>query len=63
MKLWVSSESCYFQGNYTQVKYDGKCDCYEEFIGPIEIEPIGFTIILFLAFILVVQTVGMFLHR
>ncbi|VDP06155.1 unnamed protein product [Soboliphyme baturini] len=49
--------------NYTIIKWDSDTRKYEQVQEPLKVEPIGFTIILFLSLILIVQTSGMLLHR
>jgi chitin synthase len=49
--------------NYTWNKYDPDSGGYKLVQEPLKIEPIGFTIILFLSLILIIQTIGMLLHR
>ncbi|KHJ45931.1 Chitin synthase [Trichuris suis] len=49
--------------NYTVIKWEPSLTKYITVQEPLKLEPIGFTIILFLSLILVVQVVGMLLHR
>lgn len=62
-KLQIYNWLKFFKGNFTQTRFNAEVGKNEKFVGPLQIEPIGFTIILFLAFILMVQTIGMFMHR
>ncbi|KRZ24781.1 ER degradation-enhancing alpha-mannosidase-like protein 1 [Trichinella pseudospiralis] len=49
--------------NYTIIKWEPSIMKYITVQEPLKIEPIGFTIILFLSFILFVQLTGLLLHR
>lgn len=49
--------------NYTIIKYDDETGKLKKVQEPLKVEPIGFTIILFLSLILIVQTIGMVRHR
>ncbi|KRX19438.1 ER degradation-enhancing alpha-mannosidase-like protein 1 [Trichinella nelsoni] len=49
--------------NYTIIKWEPSIMKYITVQEPLKIEPIGFTIILFLSFILLVQLTGLLLHR
>uniref|UniRef100_A0A5S6QWL1 chitin synthase n=1 Tax=Trichuris muris TaxID=70415 RepID=A0A5S6QWL1_TRIMR len=49
--------------NYTVIKWEPSLTKYISVQEPLKLEPIGFTIILFLSLILVVQVLGMLLHR
>lgn len=66
MQLFFSTShilSWRISGNHTFIKWDPQVGKYQTFHGPLKIEPIGFVIILFLSFILVIQTMGMIAHR